>query len=62
MYFKCIRGHFFKVLKMNCGNIYLVTSKEQQYVICVELHYEVALNDGCDEPGFKVDYSFTGLS
>jgi hypothetical protein len=47
---------------MNYGNIYFATTKEQLYVICVELHYEVALNYGCDEPGFKVDYSFTGLS
>jgi hypothetical protein len=31
-------------------------------VIRVDLHFQVALNDGCDEPCFKVDYPFTGLS
>jgi hypothetical protein len=47
---------------MNCGNVYFVTTKGRQCVMCSELHYEVALNDGRDELGFKVDYPFTGLS
>jgi hypothetical protein len=46
----------------NYGNIYFVITKEWLCVMCVELHCEVALDDGCDESGFKVDYPFTGLS
>ena len=29
--------------------------------MCVEMHHDTALNDGCDESGFEVDYPFTGL-
>jgi hypothetical protein len=49
-------------LELNYGNIYFVTTKEWLCVMCLELHCEVALDDGCDEPGFKVDYPFAGLS
>jgi len=29
--------------------------------VFVELHDDTALNDGCNESGFEVDYPFTGL-
>jgi hypothetical protein len=52
----------FLILKIKYGNIYFVITKEWLCVIHAELRWEVALDDGCDEPGFEVDYPFTGLS
>lgn len=60
-YCKYIDGHSFRTLKLHSGNIYCVTTKEQLYMMCVELQRDTALDDWCDESGFKVDYPFTGL-